>query len=67
MSEKEIREAMTLQDEHIKRSTSCTGVIGVYHRWARFENEKTGKSYEACSRCQVTGTSDDYAIKQEEA
>jgi hypothetical protein len=65
--EDEIREAVALQDERMKRGSPCGGVIGIYHRWARFDNPKTGKSYEACSRCSVSGTSDDYAIKQEEA
>jgi hypothetical protein len=67
MSEGWVSDAIASQEEHIKRVSSCTGVVGVYHRWAMFDNPKTGKSYEACSRCSVSATPDDYAIKQEEA
>jgi hypothetical protein len=62
MNEREIAEAIAEQEEHIKRQTSCGGVIGRSHRWDRFA-AKPGMYYEACWRCRVTRTSEDHRIK----
>ena len=63
MSENWIREAIAEQEEHIRRSTSCRGVIGVSHKWGTSTNSQTGATYEACTVCGVTRTSEDYAAR----
>jgi hypothetical protein len=57
-----VAEAIAEQEEYIKRSGSCKGVIGLPHDWDRFAAEP-GVYYSACTRCRVTKTRDDYATK----
>jgi hypothetical protein len=63
MAEKWVRDAIAAQEEHIKRSTSCRGVIGTAHHWRKYGNPRTGKAYEACVVCDVTRTGEDYAAR----
>jgi hypothetical protein len=60
MNETEIRDAIASQEEHIKRSRSCRGVIGVSHQWATHGNPRTGEAFEACIVCNVTKSLQDY-------
>lgn len=58
MSEKEIREAIAAQEEHIKRVTSCGGQLYTSHRWVAGEG-----AWQECARCGVTKTPQDYDAK----
>lgn len=69
MNEKEIREAIAKQEEYIKRRGSCTFPgedrprVGLPHSWETFSTVPGGPTYQACFRCRVTRTAEDYQIK----
>lgn len=65
-----ITEAVAQQEEDLRRSRSCTGgsgktrpMIGLAHSWDRFSPAPGHKIYEACWRCGVTRTDEDYQRK----
>lgn len=60
--EKWVPEAIAEQEEYIRRISSCQGVIGLPHTFERFA-AAPGVYYNACTRCRVTQTREDYAIK----
>lgn len=60
MSEKEIKDAIAAQEEHIKRVTSCQGRLYVSHQW---QWGAGGGSWEECVRCGVTKSPRDYDFK----
>lgn len=55
-------EAIQEQEEHIKRQASCDGHLGLAHQWDTFA-DTPGRFYQACWRCRVTKTAEDYRIK----
>ena len=67
-----VAEAIASQEEHIRRVRSCTGINnshadaspGLSHSWDTFATAPGGPKYQACWRCRVTRTREDYAIKQ---
>lgn len=61
----EVTAALRQQEEHIKRSTSCTGQVGRAHAYRAHGNGRTGAAYSACIVCGVTETAADYATSQE--
>ncbi len=69
MSEQEVREAIAEQEEHIRRSTSCQGVVGASHKYRTHGRPKGAESigsadmWSACIVCGVTETRADYAVK----
>jgi hypothetical protein len=68
MSEKEIREAIEEQEEHIKRVSSCRGERGVSHSFRMF-GTRVGHTrkylYSACVVCGVTEHGRDFLRIQE--
>lgn len=64
--EKWVPEAIAEQEEYIKRVHSCNGVLGLSHSWERFA-AAPGVYYQACWRCQVTKTGEDYERKLKSA
>lgn len=72
MDEQEVAEAIAQQEEHIKRSTSCTGINnshagsrpGLNHSWDTFSAAPGGPTFQACWRCRATKTDADYQVKR---
>lgn len=60
--EKWVPEAIAEQEEGLKRWKSCLGQLGLPHTWQTV-SEPGGLEYEACVRCQVTRTPEDYRTK----
>ena len=58
-----VREAIASQEEHIKRSRPCRGVVGTPHFWSEHMNARTKVSFEACTVCGVTRTPEGYAAR----
>ena len=48
MSAAETRAAIAEQEEHVKRNTSCGGVLGAPHSWDRYSTAPGGPTYRAC-------------------
>lgn len=67
--EKWVPEAIAQQEEHVKRSKSCTGIngshpgVGLSHSWDLYSTAPGGPKYEACWRCRVTKTDADYQTR----
>jgi hypothetical protein len=57
-----VPEAIAEQEEYIRRISSCTGVLGLPHAYERFA-AASGVYYNACTRCRVTQTREDYERK----
>jgi hypothetical protein len=55
-----VEAALRSQEEHIKRSRSCRGVVGASHGWSDFRNPRTGQDFQACIVCDVTRSLEDY-------
>lgn len=75
MSQDEIKAALAEQEEHVKRSTSCQGVIGKSHAFRphgtpvsreQYAAGRRRRLYSACVVCGVTETPRDYEAKQQQ-
>lgn len=64
MSEKEIAEAIAQQEEYLKRIRTCSAGRFLPHAWETYSTAPGGPKYQACWRCKVTKTDEDYQIKQ---
>lgn len=65
-----IAEAIAQQEEHLRRSRSCSGsptrtdpVVGMSHSWDRYSPAPGHETYQACWRCRVTRTDEDWQRK----
>lgn len=56
-----VAEAIAEQEEHIKRVTSCKGVVGMAHSFDTFSMGPSKAKVRKCWRCGVTETPEDYA------
>ena len=71
MNDRKTSAAVAEQEEHIKRSTSCRGVVGVSHKYRTHGRPRGAESigademWSACIVCGVTRTSADYAVAVE--
>lgn len=54
-----VEDAISSQEEHIKRSKSCLGQLGLAHRFVEHV------SWSECERCGVTESKTDYDRKLE--
>lgn len=58
--------AIAEQEEHIKRVTSCGGVVGVAHSFRTHGTPATPLlTWEQCIACGVTETSEDYYKREQ--
>jgi hypothetical protein len=68
MSEKEVAEAIASQEEHIKRTKSCQGVIGQAHHFRTFGGPTSANpTWQECFICHVTKSALDYQRKLRKA
>lgn len=64
MSQDEIKAAIASQEEYIKRSQSCGGVVGKAHRF-QYRGPAGRIPWRECVGCGVTETKDDYERKMQ--
>lgn len=62
MSEDEVKAAIASQEEHIKRVSSCGGVVGKAHRF-QYRGPSDRIPWRQCVHCDVTETKEDYELK----
>lgn len=60
MNDIEVAAALAAQEEHIKRTLSCGGVVGRAHRYRPHGDPETKAQFSACLGCGVTETAADY-------
>ena len=69
MNQDEVKAAITEQEEHIKRQSSCNGVVGQAHHFRPYgKRDKTEPRnrvslWSQCTICGVTETARDYESK----
>lgn len=61
MDQDELRAAIAAQEEHIKRSTSCSGTVGRAHDFRPHGSPPA--TWSACVVCGLTETPQDYQVK----
>lgn len=62
-----ITDAIAQQEEYLRRRRECSGsaecvepVLGLSHSWETFSTAPDGPSYQACWRCRVTRSDEDF-------
>lgn len=65
-----VAQAIAEQEEYVKRWRSCAGIdgshadaVGLPHSWDTYSTAPGGPKYQACWRCRVTRTREDYEVK----